>query len=156
MIDEHLRTRLILKTAWKLKELKVRNFTEAIKAAGPAIQKFASDLNISISDEEILQISKDAVAKLTMTSDIGVSVSSARVREDRWLENSGIEFSYFKRYIKYLKIKKQWIDTTALCEDSFSIIQMLGNPESDNHHRRADPDTHAHHSTAGSVIAASV
>ncbi|MDD7451501.1 MAG: Z1 domain-containing protein [Treponema sp.] len=136
MIDEHLRTRLILKTAWKLKELKVRNFTEAIKAAGPAIQKFASDLNISISDEEILQISKDAVAKLTMTSDIGVSVSSARVREDRWLENSGIEFSYFKRYIKYLKIKKQWIDTTALCEDSFSIIQMLGNPESDNHHRR--------------------
>lgn len=136
MIDEHLKTRLILKTAWKLKELRVRNFTEAIKATGPAIQQFATDLNIPIENEEILQISKAAVAKLTMTSDIGVAVSSSHVREDHWLENSNVEFSYFDRYIKYLKVKKQWIDTTALSKDSFSIIQMLGNPESENHHRR--------------------
>ena len=55
------------------------------------------------------------------------------IYEDKWLENSDIKFDYTNRYLSYLSNEKGWKEEsiTPLKDDSFKVVQMLGNPCTD-------------------------
>ena len=133
-----LQSRLIvIKVAMQLRLLHVTSFVELKAKAVDLIKAMISNLGLEVTSAEVQSLAWDVISKLSLSADIGVSVTSSSVRNDHWLDEMSIDFQYFDRFIKYLRIKKNWIDTTALDKDSKSIIQMLGNPKTDNgNHRR--------------------
>ena len=133
-----LQSRLIvIKVAMQLRLLHVTSFVELNAKAEELIADMVSKLGLELTSAEVKCLAWEVILKLSLSADIGVSVASSAVRDDHWLDELSIDFQYFDRFIKYLKLKKDWIDTTALDKDSKSIIQMLGNPNADNgNHRR--------------------
>jgi hypothetical protein len=101
------------------------------------VSEIALFMKIPCEESTVEEIAWNVVTQLQLSSDIGVSVVSDAVKEDMWLNQSEIKFQYFNRFITFLNIRKNWLDTKALEQDSLSIIQMLGNPKSpESTHRR--------------------
>ena len=126
-----LQSRLIvIKVAMQLRLQHVTSFVELNAKAVELIADMVSKLGLELTSAEVKCLAWEVILKLSLSADIGVSVASSAVRDDHWLDELSIDFQYFDRFIKYLKLKKDWIDTTALDKDSKSIIQMLGNQSS--------------------------
>lgn len=137
MISTQQSRLIVIKVAMQLRPLHVTSFVELNAKAMELIADMASKLGLEVTSAEVQSLAWNVISKLSLSADIGVSVTSSSVRNDYWLDELNIDFQYFDRFIKYLKLKKDWIDTTALDKDSRSIIQMLGNPKTDNgNHRR--------------------
>ena len=137
MISNQQSRLIVVKVAMQLRLLHVTSFVELNAKAVDLIKEMISKLGLEVTSSEVQSLASDVISKLSLSADIGVSVTSSSVRGDHWLDELSIDFQYFNRFIKYLKLKKDWIDTTALDKDSRSIIQMLGNPKagSGNHRR---------------------
>jgi len=137
MLNNRQRQLISLKVALQLKQEHYSSFIEQKINAKKLIEKSASDMNLVLAAEEQEDLLSEIISKQRLSADIGISVTSKLVKEDHWLDDESIDFQYFQRYKKYLQIKKKWIDTSALEKDSYSIIQMLGNPKKESHgHRR--------------------
>lgn len=137
MINRQQSNLIIVKVALQLRLLHVVSFIEQRTKAIELIKELAADMGLTLTADEMMSLSWEVISKLSLSADVGVSVSSKKVREDHWLDHANVEFQYFERFIKYLKLVKGWIDTSSLENDSKSIIQMLGNPKFDTgNHRR--------------------
>lgn len=137
MIPPKTASIILAKTTLKLVTEKDNSFISLRNKAKEYIMTFVQDLNLSISEDELAKMSFDAIGKLSLSPDIGISVESSRIKEDKWLEKSDVSFDYFKRFEKYLQVRKKWPNTEALNKDSYAIIQMLGCPlKGCNNHRR--------------------
>ena len=137
MISNQQSRLIVVKVAMQLRLLHATSFIELNDNAIKLIKDFCVNLGLELTSLEIQNLAWEVVTKLSLSADIGVSVVSSSVRDDYWLDNLSVDFQYFDRFIKYLRLEKDWIDVTALDRDSKSIIQMLGNPKADNgNHRR--------------------
>lgn len=129
-----LRT-LIAKIILRLRGSRSNSFIQLRQDARSLCRELCKDMGLIASDAEISTIVDAALEKISLSSDVGIAVSSERIREDLWLDHLNPDFPYFKRFDKFLKLRKGWLDTDSLDKDSYSIIQMLGNPKEENHRR---------------------
>lgn len=128
---------IITKTTLKLMTEYDVSFINLRSKAKDYILEMIGDMGLSITEEELEEMSWKAIEKRKLSSNVGVSAKSKRIKDDHWLDDSDISFEYFNRFIKYLQMRKGWIDTESLQKDSFSIVQMLGSPsDRNNNHRR--------------------
>ena len=114
MISNQQSRLIVVKVAMQLRLLHVTSFVELNAKAVDLIKEMISKLGLEVTSSEVQSLAWDVISKLSLSADIGVSVTSSSVRGDHWLDELSIDFQYFNRFIKYLKLKKDWIDTTAL------------------------------------------
>lgn len=113
------------------------SFINLRSKAKESILEIVNNMGLSITEEELNDMSWKAIEKRNLSPNIGVSAIASRIQDDHWLDDTSISFEYFNRFNKYLQIKKGWINTESLKKDSYSIIQMLGSPsDRSNNHRR--------------------
>lgn len=137
MLSEQQRKLIIVKVSMRLRQEHAVSFIKYRDRAFELIAELTSNMGINISSDETFNLACEIMEKLSLSADIGISVTSNSVKDDHWLDNIFVEFEYFNRFIKYLNVKKGWIDTSALEKDSRDIIQMLGNPSAEfKKHRR--------------------
>ena len=101
------------------------------------IRDIVDGMGLSLSSYDIDILAWSSIEKIKLSPDIGITAKSSKIRNDHWLDDVAVDFQYFQRFEKYLKLRKGWNNTESLNKDSFSVIQMLGNPkaENDNHRR---------------------
>lgn len=87
---------------------------------------------VPLTDEEKLYIFNRIQTSISFGLEESVSWVEEAVLDDKWLENSDVQFDYAKRYFRYLDANKHWQEESIedLEKLSFDVIQMLGDPSS--------------------------
>ncbi len=120
--------------------IKEQKFTDAIEASNKVLpilkehikyfQNYRPELK-DLSNEDINDILDDIVRDIEdYELDECDCIAEEKALNDDWLEKQDIQFSYTERYLKYLD-KKGWENIEVLRNNSFKILQMLGDPNVD-------------------------
>lgn len=137
MITEHDYNRIVIRSYMRLKKEHETAYIKLRATAMRIVREIATEMNLEPNGEELERMAWDSLTNVTLSADVGISVTSSSIKDDLWLDKTNVKFEYFDRFIKYLKLRKHWIETETLEEDSYSIVQMLGDPKSNKElHRR--------------------
>ena len=106
MISNQQSRLIVIKVAMQLRLMHVTSFVELNAKAMALIIEMVSKLGLELTSVEVQSLAWEVISKISLSADIGVSVTTSSVSDDYWLDEMSVDFQYFDRFIKYLKLKK--------------------------------------------------
>ena len=108
------------------------NYAEYLEKGEELVTQIAKVMlpDVQLEPDEIKSILDEIESDNFYTMEPSATCATEATINDDWLEKADIDFEYASRYFAYLDRNKQWPESSisALSEDSFKVVQMLGDP----------------------------